>query len=109
MHCSQLAELVRPADLLHAARYLRLDRRCHVSSHLRRQAAHLLSLGPERAELLAPEGSLQFHCLGNILGPVKVLRKFKAGIDVLLGNVDNLTVERHSALTSRVKGFLPTR
>jgi hypothetical protein len=40
--------------LVHAARHLRFDRLGHVSSDLSRERAHLLRLGRQRADLLAP-------------------------------------------------------
>jgi len=71
-------------EIIPAALDLRLDRLGHLSGHPSRERAHLLRLSLERAELLAPIGCLQFHCLGKILSPRKALHKFEAGIDVPL-------------------------
>jgi hypothetical protein len=53
-------------------------------------------------------GHVQFDDPGEVLRPGQAVCKIEAGIDVALSNVDNLTVERHSALTGRAEGSLPT-
>src|SRR6476619_7096956 len=102
--CSRTAaveqDLGRLVETFYAARYLRLDRRCHISSHLSGQRAHFSGLGRQFTELLAPIGCLQFHNLGKVLRPGQAHRKTETGIDIVPSNVDRLTVERHGALTS---------
>src|SRR6478672_8859674 len=50
--------LGRLVETSHAARHLRLDRRCHISSHFSRQRAHFSGLGCQLADLIAPIGCL---------------------------------------------------
>src|SRR5262245_5057405 len=89
--------------LIHAA-FHRLGR---ISSYLSGECAHFLSLSCHRVELFAPIVRLQFHGLSQVLGTGETLREIKAGIDVALGDVDDLPVEGYRSLISRIEGSLP--
>ena len=75
--------------------------------HLSSELCSFLSLSAEIADLFAPIRCVRRHDIGKVPGSGKARRKIEAGIDVALRNVDDPTVERCSALTSRAEGFLP--
>jgi hypothetical protein len=90
--------LLSLVELIHAA-FHRLGR---ISSHLGGECAHFLSLSRQRIELFAPIVRLQFHSLSQALRAGETLREIEAGIDVALGNDDDLPVESYRPLISRI-------
>src|SRR5262245_34271761 len=79
----------------------------HISSYLSGERAHFLSLSCQHVALFAPIVRLQFHGLSQVLRTGETLREIEAGIDVALGDVDDLPVEGYRSLISRIEGSLP--
>ena len=59
----------------------------------------------KRAELIAPIACLQLHDLGNAFRCGEALGEVEPGIDIALGNVDDLAIERRGALACRVESL----
>jgi hypothetical protein len=63
----------------------------------------------EIAELFAPIGCVRRHHVSKVLRRGKVSRKIKCVINVAVGNLDDLTIERYSALTGGTERSFPAR
>src|SRR5665811_1999002 len=106
LHHGARVALRRLTNGLKGTRYLPLDRLAGVGSDLGRERPNLAGLAREHIELAADEAGLKLDDLCEVLGARQALGEVETGIEIALGDVDELAVEGGRALARGIEGAL---